>query len=92
MAKAIHNAPITETKVVEIEPESVTLVLSRQEAEAISAVLSKVAGYPNGTRGQAEAVLTALKAAGYNYEGTAAYATLSVTTSGLRFNDGERSY
>ena len=46
MAQATHNQAVTKTKVVEVTPETITLVLSMEEASALMAVCKRIGGDP----------------------------------------------
>ena len=50
MAQATHTPAVTRTEVVEIKPESVTLVLSMEEAKALVAVCKRIGGSPTVSR------------------------------------------
>jgi hypothetical protein len=44
MAQATHNPAVTRTEVVEVKPETITLVLSMEEAAALMAVCKRIGG------------------------------------------------
>ena len=50
MAHATHTPAITRTEVVEIQPEGITLKLSREEAKALVAVCKRIGGSAADTR------------------------------------------
>jgi hypothetical protein len=44
MAQATHNPAITRTEIFEVTPETITLVLSMEEATALMAVCQRIGG------------------------------------------------
>lgn len=75
MAKATITKAVTRTEVVTLEPERITLVLSRREAETLRIIGWHIGGSLNGRRGDVESVNKALdavlspnRAFGYQHE------------------------
>ena len=51
-----------------VKTPGVTLELSEDEAYTLAAILCSIGGSPEGYRGQSQAVLSALSAAGYDWD------------------------
>ena len=79
MAQATHNPAVTETKVVEVTPETITLGLSKEEAVTLATLLASVAGCGrNSLRKRTDAIHTALIKAGVRWSQTE-YDTMAKT-------------
>ena len=50
MAQATHNPAVTRTEIGEVTPETITLVLSMEEAKALRAVAVRIGGSAIDTR------------------------------------------
>jgi hypothetical protein len=85
MAEATRHESVTQV----VEPERFVLTLSRDEAEALAVVTSKVAGSPTDTaRGRIDAIQAALRRVGVNWVNLQGRADLRVVSSGSHATPG----
>lgn len=86
MSKATFTPAKTETKTIEVEPAKVTLELTVSQAGTLLSIHHVTGGYPNGRRGDMEAIAQALRSVGIERP------SLGYSVGQVYFKDGHNTF